>query len=77
MGEARRRRLLAGTSAPRTPARADNPISRSDLLAMVHAALANSAGSTVTGVTIIPAEDGVPVYVSAEQARRPPGKARH
>jgi hypothetical protein len=72
MGEARRRKL-AGTY-PTQPQ--PQPLSRADAIAWAWDALAASEDETVSGITVVPADGSPPVYLSAEAARRPPGR-RH
>jgi hypothetical protein len=70
MGEARRRKL-AGIY----PARSQ-PLSRADAITWAWDVLAATEDDTVSGVTIFPADGSEPVYLSADDAKRPPGR-RH
>jgi hypothetical protein len=70
MGEARRRRL-AGTYPPQT-----QPLSRADAIAYAMEFLAATEDETVSGVTLLPADGSPLVYLSADDAKRPPGR-RH
>jgi hypothetical protein len=63
MGEARRRKL-AGSPW-------HDPKQRAALLAMVHNGIAQDADPTLSGVTVI-FPSGETVFLSAEDARRPP-----
>jgi hypothetical protein len=70
MGEARRRRL-AGVYLPQA-----QPLSRADAIAWAMGFLAASKDDTVSGITVVPADGSEPVYLSADDAKRPPGQ-RH
>jgi hypothetical protein len=70
MGEARRRRL-AGTYPQPT-----EPFSRADAITWAWSVLAATEDDTVSGVTIFLADGSEPVYLSAADAKRPPGR-RH
>jgi hypothetical protein len=52
------------------------PLSRSDAISWAMEVLAASEDDTVSGVTIFPADGSEPVYLSADDAKRPPGR-RH
>jgi hypothetical protein len=70
VGEARRRKLAGGY-----PARTQT-LSRADTIGWAMDFLAATEDETVSGVTIFLADGSPPVYLSAEAARRPPGR-RH
>src|SRR4051794_18200799 len=64
MGEARRRKL-AGMYPQRT-----QRLGRSDAIAWAMNFLATTEDETVTGITLIPADDGAAVYLPADVGRR-------
>jgi hypothetical protein len=66
MGEARRRRLAGICLAQ------PQPLSRADAIAWAMGFLA----ATVSGITVVPTDGSEPVYLSADTAKRPPGR-RH
>jgi hypothetical protein len=70
MGEARRRKLTGAY-----PARTQS-LSRADAITWAWDVLAATEDDTVSGVTIFPADGSEPVYLSADDAKRPPGR-RH
>jgi hypothetical protein len=69
MGEARRRKLTGAY-----PPRQTEPLSRADAIAYAVDFLAATKDETVSGITVVPADGSPPVYLSAEAARRPPGR---
>jgi hypothetical protein len=68
MGEARRRRL-AGICLPQP-----QPLSRADAVAWAMGFLAATEDDTVSGITLLPADGSEPVYLSADEAKKPPGR---
>jgi hypothetical protein len=72
MGEARRRRLAGTYPAQPQP----QPLSRADAITWAWEVLAATEDDTVSGVTLFPADGSDPVYLSADDAKRPPGR-RH
>jgi hypothetical protein len=71
MGEARRRKLTGAY-----PPRQTEPLTRADAIAYAMDFLAATEDETVSGITVVPADGSEPVYLSAGDAKRPPGR-RH
>jgi hypothetical protein len=68
MGEARRRKLAGICKPP------PQPLSRADAIAWAWGILVAAEGGSVSGITILPADGSEPVYLSADDAKRTPGR---
>jgi hypothetical protein len=68
MGEARRRRLAGICLAQ------PQPLNRADAITWAMGFLAATEDETVSGVTIFPADGSEPVYLSADEAKKSPGR---
>ena len=75
MGEADRRKLAGTCQAPTQPEQSQ-PLSRGEAISWAWEILAAAEGGSVSGITILPANGGSPIYLSADEVQRAPGR-RH